>query len=70
VERLLSAINVHRVNDVRLTQVHAAKHRFFNVEIAVEKLKRNKSPGIYQILKELVQAGHVCPEIYKFIHSI
>jgi hypothetical protein len=29
----------------------------FEVKIAIEKLKRYKSRGIYQILEELIQAG-------------
>jgi len=44
----------------------------FEFEIATEKLKRYKSPGIDQILAEMIQAGSniVCSEIHKFINSI
>jgi hypothetical protein len=37
------------------------------VEIAIEKLKRHKSPGIDQIPAELIKAGgrRICSEIHK-----
>jgi hypothetical protein len=42
------------------------------VEIAIEKLKRYKSPDIDQILAELIQAGGntLHSEIHKLIHCI
>jgi hypothetical protein len=42
------------------------------VENAIGKLKRYKSPGIDQILTELIKAGGetLHSEIYKLIHSI
>jgi hypothetical protein len=45
-------LNVHGVNDVRQTEVHTAEPLVpepsaFEVEMAIEKLKRHKSPGIY-----------------------
>jgi len=49
----------------------------FEVEITTEKSKRYKSPGIDQILAELVQAGGITlhyitlhSEIHKLINSI
>jgi hypothetical protein len=55
-------LNVHGVNDVRLTEVHTAEPLVpeptsSEVEITIEKLKRYKSPGIDQIPAELNQAG-------------
>jgi hypothetical protein len=42
------------------------------VEIVIGKLKRYKSPGIYQIPDELIKAGGetLCSEIHKLIHHI
>jgi hypothetical protein len=42
------------------------------VEIPVAKLKKYKSPGIVQILAELIQAGGAIlwSEIYQYINSI
>jgi hypothetical protein len=45
---------VHGVNDVRQTKIHTAEplvleHSSFEVETAIEKLKRYKSPGTDQI---------------------
>jgi hypothetical protein len=44
----------------------------FEVEMAIEKLKRYKSPGIGQISVELIKAGgsKFCSEIHKLIISI
>jgi hypothetical protein len=44
----------------------------FAVEIAIEKLKRYKSPGSNQILAELIQAGGeiLRSKIHKLINSI
>jgi hypothetical protein len=52
-------LNVHGVND-RQTEIHEPlipEPISSVVEIAVEKLKRYKSPGIDQIPAELIQAG-------------
>jgi hypothetical protein len=40
--------------------------------MAIEKLKRHKSPGIDQIPAELIKAGGrtICSEIHKLINSI
>jgi hypothetical protein len=42
------------------------------VEIAIEKLKRYKSPGTDQIPAEMIKAGgsKICSEIHKLINSI
>jgi len=55
-------LNVHGVNDDRQTQIHTAEPLVaepsaFEVEMAIEKLKRHKSPGMYQIPAELIKAG-------------
>jgi hypothetical protein len=54
-------LNVHGVNDVRQTEIHTAEPlvpepNSSEVEIAIEKLKRYKSPGTDQIPAELIQA--------------
>jgi hypothetical protein len=70
-------LNVHRVNDVRQTEIHTAEPLVpepssFEVEISIEKLKRYKSPGIDQIPVELIQAGGntLDSEIHKLINCI
>jgi hypothetical protein len=55
-------LNMHGVSDVRQTEVHVAKPLVpepsaFEFEMAIEKLKRHKSPGIDQIPAELIKAG-------------
>jgi hypothetical protein len=55
-------LNVHGVNDIRQTEIHTAEPLVpepssTEVEIAIEKLKSYKSPGIDQIPAELIQAG-------------
>ena len=47
-------MNVHGVNDVRQTEIHTAEplvpeKSAFEVETAIEKLKRHQSPGTDQI---------------------
>jgi hypothetical protein len=70
-------LNVHGVNDVRQTEIHTAEQLVhepssFAVEIAIGKLKGYKSPGIDQILAELIQAGGLTlrSEIHKLINCI
>jgi hypothetical protein len=51
---LFQLLNVHGVNDVRQTEIQTAeplvpKPNDSEVEMAIEKLKRHKSPGIDQI---------------------
>jgi hypothetical protein len=70
-------LNVHADSDVRQTETHTAKQlvpepSVFEVEMANEKLKRYKSPGIDQIPAELIKAGRskICSEIHKLINCI
>jgi hypothetical protein len=54
-------MNVHGVNDVRQTEMHTAEPLVpepsaFEVEMAVGKLKRCKSPATDQIPAELITA--------------
>jgi hypothetical protein len=70
-------LNVRGINDVRQTEVHTAEHivpecSAFKVDIAIEKLKRCKSPCTDQILAELIQAGGsiLWSEIHKLINSV
>ena len=54
--------NEHGINDVRQREIHTAEPLVpepcaFEVEMAMEKLKRHKSPGINQIPAELIKAG-------------
>jgi hypothetical protein len=56
----LCVLNIHGVNDVRQTEIHTAdllvpEPSIFEFEITIKKLKRHKSPGIYQIPAELIQ---------------
>ena len=53
---------MHGVNDGRQTEIHTAEPLVpepsaFEVELAIEKLKSCKSPGIDQIPAELIKAG-------------
>jgi len=53
-------LNVHGVNDFRQTEIHTAQPVVFQptaleFEMATEKLKRQKSPGIDQIPAELIK---------------
>jgi hypothetical protein len=70
-------LNVCGVNDVRQTEVHTAvplvpEPSDSEVEIAIEKLKRHKSPATDQIPAELFKAGGrtICSEIHRLINSI
>jgi len=54
-------LNAHGFDDVRQTETHTAEPLLlepsgFEVEMAVEKQKRHRSPGIDQILAELIKA--------------
>ena len=67
-------LNVHGVNDVRQREIHTAEPlvpepRASEVELAIEKLKILKSPGIVQIPAQLMKAGcgTICYEIHKHI---
>jgi hypothetical protein len=55
-------LNVHNVSDVRQIEVHTAEPLVpgpscLEVEIAIAKLKKYKSPGSDEIPAELIQAG-------------
>jgi len=55
-------LNVHGVNDVGQTEIHTAERMVPEVsaledEMAIENLKRHKSPGIDRIPAELIKAG-------------
>ena len=70
-------MNVHGVNDVRHREIHAAdplvpEPSASEIELVIEKLKSHKSPGIDQILAELIKAGGktIRCEIHKLIISI
>jgi hypothetical protein len=76
-ESFISAIECTEVNDVRQTEIHTAEPLVpepsdSEVEIAIEKLKRHKSPGIDQIPAEPIKAGGrtIRSEIHKLINSI
>jgi hypothetical protein len=54
-------LNAHRVSDVRQIEIHTAEpllpeHSPVEVEVAIVKLKKYKSPGSDQIPAELIQA--------------
>ena len=68
---------VHEVKEVRQAEIHtveplASEPSAFEVELAIEKLKNHKSPGIDQISAELIKAGGrtIRCEIHKLIISI
>ena len=76
-EPFLSAIEHTWLNDVRQTEIHTAELvvpelSAFEFEMAIEKLKGHKSPGIDQIRADLIKAGgrKICREIHKLIVSI
>jgi hypothetical protein len=70
-------LNVYGVNNVRQTEVHTAEplvpeSSAFEVEMAIEKLKRHKSPGTDQIPAEVIKSGGriIRSEIHKLTISI
>jgi hypothetical protein len=70
-------LNVDGVNDVRQAEIHTAEllvpePSVSEIELAIEKLKSHKSPGIPQIPAELIKAGGrtISCEIHKLIISI
>jgi hypothetical protein len=55
-------LNVRKVSDVRQIETHTAEPLIpgpasFEVEIAIARLKKHRSPGSDQIPAELIQAG-------------
>jgi hypothetical protein len=70
-------LNVHGINDVRQAEVHTAEPlvpepSLFEIELAIEKLKSHKLPGIDQIPTELIKVGGrtIRCVIHKLIISI
>jgi len=70
-------LNVHEVKDVRQAEIHTAEPLVsepsaLEVELAIEKLKYHKSPGIDQIPAELIKEGGrtIRCEIHKLIISV
>jgi hypothetical protein len=70
-------LNVHGDNNVGQYQIHTAEllvseARAFEVEMAIGKLKRHKSPGTDEIPAEFIKAGGstICSVIHKLIDSI
>jgi len=69
--------NVHGVKDVGHAEIHTAEPQVpepsaSEVELAIDKLKSHKSPGIDQIPAELIKSGGrtMYLEIHKLIISI
>jgi hypothetical protein len=55
-------LNVHGVEDDGQVEIHTAEPlvpepNAFEVELAIEKLKSHKTPGVDQIPAELIKAG-------------
>jgi hypothetical protein len=55
-------LNVHRISDFRQVEIHTAERLIpqptpFEVQIAIAKLKRYKTPDIDQIPAELIEEG-------------
>jgi hypothetical protein len=70
-------LNVHGVNDDMQREIHTAealvpKPDAFEVEVAIVKPERHKSPGIDQIPAELIKAGskRIRSKVHKFINFI
>jgi hypothetical protein len=70
-------LNVHNVSDVRQIEVHTAEPlvpglSHLEIQIAISKLKKYKSPGSDQILAELIQRGGkiLLSAIHKLIDSV
>jgi len=74
---LSQLFNVHGVKDIGQAEIHTAEPLVpepsaSEVELAIDKLKSHKLPGIDQIPAELIKAGGrtICLEIHKIITSI
>jgi hypothetical protein len=70
-------LNVHGAGGLRQTEMHTAElfvpePSASETEAAIGKLERYKSPGVYQIPAELIQAGGetLCSENHKHIELI
>ena len=75
--RFSQLFNVHFVNDVRQTEIHTEEPivpqpNSFEVQMAIGKLKRNKSSGINTIPAKVIEAGvrTIHSEIHNIINSI
>jgi hypothetical protein len=75
--RFCYLFNVHRVSEVRQTEVHTAEPLVpepsaCEVDMVIEKEKGQNSPGVDKIPAELIKAGgrRICYEIHKLIISI
>jgi hypothetical protein len=73
----LKLLNVHNSSDFRQIEVHMTEPLVLGpsrleVEIAIAKFGKYKSPGSDQILAELIQAGgeKLLSEIHKLINSV
>jgi hypothetical protein len=73
---LFQLFSVHGVSDVRQTEIHAAEplapeQSALEFKTAIDKLKRQKSPGIDHTPTELIKAGDIKPrsDIHKYINS-
>ena len=65
------------VNDVSQREIHATKlivlePSAFDIEVAIGKLKRYKSPDIHEIPAEMIKAGRrtIISEIHKLMNSV
>jgi hypothetical protein len=70
-------LNAHGDNDVKQTEIHTAEPLVpepsaCEVEMAIEKLKRYKSPGTDQIPAQLIKAGGstICLSCIIFLLSL
>ena len=68
---------MHGFEDVGWAEIHTAEPLVpepsaAEIDLAIDKLKSHKSPGIVQITAELIRAGcrTICLEIHKLIISI
>jgi len=58
-ELFLPATELHKVNEVRQTEIHTAERLVpelsaFELELTIEKLKSHKTPGIEQVTERVV----------------
>jgi hypothetical protein len=70
-------LNILGVNDVRQREIHTAnllvlEPSAFDIEMAIEKLKRHKSPDIDEIPAEIIKAGGrtITSEICELMNSV
>jgi hypothetical protein len=77
VEEPFQLFNVYAINYVRQTEIHTAEPLVhepstLEVEMAIEKLKRHRSPGLDHVLAELIKGGGkaIRCEIFKLINSM